>query len=140
MSDTGYNLPTMPTQKPFPRKRSLHDCAYLTCEATSRGLLLEFKIHVRQPFLLFKDPLLWRQLSEKRNILEENLNDFFVVVQAVFSQSNLAVEDSWCAWANWICAWVLTVSACNGRQNPGGLGGAINARCLSIFQWLGHRT
>ena len=94
----------MAAEKPLSWHRCLHNGADLTGKPARRGLLLEFEIYISQPFLLLKNPFLRRCLSEQGDVLEENLHDFLVVFQAVFRQSNLAIEYSRGTGTDGICS------------------------------------
>jgi hypothetical protein len=99
------NSRAVPTKEPFPRKRRLHDGAYLTGETAGWRLLLELKIDIGETLLFLEDPFLRWSLLKQRDVLEEGLYNFLVILQAIFCQPNLAIEDSWCAWTYGICTY-----------------------------------
>jgi len=74
----------VPTKKPLPRKRRLHDGAYLTGETAGRRLLLELKIHIGEALLFLEDPFLRWSLLKQRDVLEEDLYNLLVIRQAIF--------------------------------------------------------
>jgi hypothetical protein len=84
----------------------LHNGTNLACKSTGRGLLLEFEGYIRKALLLLEDPFLRRSFSKERDVLEEDFDDLFVILEAVFGEADLTVEDTWRSRTNGICTFV----------------------------------
>lgn len=110
----------MPAEKPFTRKRCLHDCARLACELAGWCLLPESKVHIGKTLLFLKDPFLRRRFSQKGDVLEKHLYNLLVVFETIFSQSNLTIEYSRCSRTHRICACkCLLAMLCNPSKRHG---------------------
>ena len=74
---------TVIAEQPLSRQGLLHDRADSAGETACWCLLLKFEIHVRHSLLLQENPFLGRRLAKEGDVLEENLDDFGVLLVGI---------------------------------------------------------
>lgn len=73
----------MAAEQPLSRKWFLHNRTDSARKATGGCLLLELEVDICHSLLLLEDPLLWRVLAQKSDILEEDLDNFGIVLETL---------------------------------------------------------